>query len=399
MYNWHDNEKKLMDAIDIKSHIGLYHSVHQDACLCPFHDDHDPSLKISSKKQIAKCFVCGWSGNVVRFHMDQHQMNKVKAMQDLSNQYGITIDTFDQQKSNIDFSFANVYTETKGFLHYYLKHFKPAINYMLDRGITQDVINKFSIGICPKNNKLSEFLSSKFTSEEYLKTDLFYNDGKVKYGSRIMIPLQDFSNQHTIGFAGRLVKYIDNKFINDDSNDKYINPYDSYYVGGYKKESYIYGYYFAKSFNDIHIVEGYMDVLAMHSAGIENVVSIGGTAMTTKQFDLLSNKSLILAFDTDKSGVAAALKYTKTYHYYPFKYTIFKNKDANDSLKDGKIIMHTTNLFEYIKYVVEKDIFVADTFEKQHKLYYYLLDVADSLDDEFLRLSIRKYLLEYFKLN
>ena len=84
MYDWNLNEKRLMDSIDIKQHISTYESVQRDSCLCPFHDDHDPSLKISSKKQLAKCFVCGWSGNVVKFHADYHKTNKQKDSQSLN---------------------------------------------------------------------------------------------------------------------------------------------------------------------------------------------------------------------------------------------------------------------------------------------------------------------------
>lgn len=402
MYDWHTNEKKLMDAIDIKAHISTYESVNKDACICPFHDDHDPSLKISSKKQIAKCFSCGWSGNVVKFHTDYHKINKQKSMIDLAEMYGVDIDSFDVQQNTIDFQFAQPYTKANGYFHFYLKKYEPAMNYMIDRGISVDVIKLFEIGICPKNDLLEKYMRSQFTDpSDYLSSELFTYDKKPRFGSRITIPLKDYSNTHTIGFVGRLVKYDrdNNVFINDDNGSKYINPTDSKHIGGYHKDSYLYGYYHAKAYQDIYVVEGYMDVLAMHTAGNPNTVALGGTAMTPRQFNLLSNKNIKLALDTDRSGIAAALKYTKEYSYTNFRYVIFKHKDANDSLINGKIEMKELNLYDFIRYILLSKVFDVSDVEKRIKFYNYIIDIADSLHDEVMTLSIKKLLLEHFGLN
>jgi DNA primase len=401
MYDWNLNEKRLMDSIDIKQHISTYESVQRDSCLCPFHDDHDPSLKISSKKQLAKCFVCGWSGNVVKFHADYHKTNKQKAMVDLSESYGITIDSFNQT-SNIDFTFAEVYSKTTPFLHFYLNNFQPALNYMFSRGISKEVIDKFEVGICPKNNTLYKFLYDQYKDEsKFISTELFTYNKEPKYGSRIVLPIKDYSNTHTVGFVGRLVKYDTNKkyFSNDDTSNKYINPMESSHLGGYHKDQYLYGYYFAKNYQDIYVVEGYMDVLAMHTAGYENTVALGGTAMTSKQFSLISNKNIILALDSDKSGITAALKFTKEYAYKPFRYVIFRHKDANDSLIEGKILMKELNLHDFIKFILVSKVFDTDDLDKRIKFYNYIISIADALHDDVMMLSIKKLLLQHFGLN
>lgn len=416
-YNWDLNEKKLMDAIDIEGHIAKYINVNRHEATCPFHDDHDPSLKISSKKQVAKCFACGWSGNVVKFHMNYNGMNKQKAMEQLAEMYGVSIEPFTEGPT-IDYSWTKHYDEASKFFNFYLMHTEPAMNYLKDRGITDKTIEAYRIGICPKNKSLEAMLRDKYPDDNVLDSDLFYpKSGDPKYGSRIIFPLMNHYGTAVIGWAGRYVSpVIENKklvaFNSDIPNDsisKYLNTMDDHsHQGGYLKDYYLYGYHIAKDYTTVYVVEGYMDVVSMYQAGYQNTVAVGGTSLTPNQFNKISNKGIILSLDADDAGVKAALQITIKYWYKDFRYGVYPKgtKDANDALQkgNGEIPIRVLNLVDYIKYVCE-ELKILDGLSTDDRIKWYkaILMTAEAIDPSsdqgfLLKSMIKKYLLWYMGL-
>lgn len=281
-------------------------------CLCPFHDDHNPNMMVSEKKQIYKCFGgCSAGGNVFKFVEDYENVSFIESVKIVA------------QKSHQDFNFQikNKYNDSEKYTKEYeimdlsLKFFqnniasndgKKAKEYLEKRKINENIINNFKIGLSFSQNSLKKFLESK-----NIDLELAYNIGLVNkngieyfdvFNDRIMIPI---FNQN-----GKLCGYTGRCYLKDEEN-KYVNSKETVI---YKKSEILFNYYNAKNeinkLRELVIVEGNMDAIMLCTYGIKNVCALMGVNLSSYQIDFIKKQRLkvILMLDSDNAGSSATLK-------------------------------------------------------------------------------------------
>ena len=292
--------RKSVNIVDmISEYIPITKKGRNYFAVCPFHDDHNPSMSISPEKQIYTCFVCGAHGNVFNFIMDYENVTFYDALRMVADKVGIHLDNVPiKKKSNSVFDkMYEIFDISNKFYQNNLltKDGNNARVYLNNRGFTDEIINEFQIGLST-NSKLTKVLCNKgFDNNILLKSGISSGGDNGIYDTftnRIMFPLWDI-NGRVVGFSGRI--------YNKSDTSKYVNSKESEI---FKKGSLIYNYHRAKEEirkkKFVIIVEGFMDVIALYKAGIYNVVAMMGTAVTNEQAKLLKKLStnIILCFDS-----------------------------------------------------------------------------------------------------
>ena len=313
---------RIYAAANIVDIIGEYvtlkrKGVNYVAC-CPFHNEKTPSFVVSPSKGLYKCFGCGKGGNAVTFVMDQEATTYAEALKMVAKRYGIEVKeealTEEEVRRNDDREsmfalngwaaeyFANyLQRETEG-QSVGLAYFRQK------RGMTDATIKKFGLGFCPaKGDRMSkDALAAGYKKEFLLSTGLSLvsdRDGSLYDRDRVIFPVHNISGR-IVAFGGRTLR-------TDKQVAKYQNSPESEI---YSKKRELYGLYFAKKAiqqQDFAImVEGYTDVISMHQAGVENVVSSSGTSLTTEQIRLLNRftKNITVIYDGDSAGIHASLR-------------------------------------------------------------------------------------------
>ena len=316
---------KIMEATNIVDVVGEFVTLRKAGVnykgLCPFHDDKTPSFMVSPSKQICHCFACGEGGNAVNFLMKHEQITYPEALRWLARKYSIEIQEKEltpeerQQQSDRE-SMLIVNEWAKDYFCRILKEDPDGIaigrQYFRSRGIRDDIIEKFQLGYAlPRRDALATAAQRAGYQPEYLvKTGLCYvrgNEGAAapptlidRYAGRVIFPW--------LNVSGRVVA-----FGTKGVQQKYVNSPDSEI---YHKERELYGLYQAKKAiakeDRVFMVEGYTDVIAMHQAGVENVVANSGTALSVHQVKLLQRftQNITLLYDGDEAGIHAALRGT-----------------------------------------------------------------------------------------
>lgn len=327
--------------------------------ICPFHDDHNPSMSVSPEKQMYKCFVCGAAGNVFNFVKDYKNINFYEAVKEVANKVGISVD-IGTYKPKEDTKFKDQYDIYDLSNKFYQNNLntnlgKIARNYLTSRDINEDIIKRFQIGLSFNDNKLTSLLESKGYSKDLLVKSgiaVINNEGKVSdiYRNRIMFPLWD-TNGKVIGFSGRIYEGSD--------TSKYINTMET---DIFKKGSLLYNYEYARKSildkDEIIICEGFMDVIRLYTIGVENVVATMGTAITKEQLNLIRKltNNVILMFDGDKAGEKATLSFIELSKDIDFNLSIVRLEEDLDPddyiIKKGKdkMLEHLSkpiNAFDY----------------------------------------------------
>ena len=288
--------------------------------LCPFHDEKTPSFIVSPSKQLYKCFSCGQGGDAVGFIMQHEQMTYPEALKWIAKRYGIEVkekeETEEEKKesSEREAMFAanqwarDYFADT---LYNNVEGVAIGMAYFRARGFRDDIIKKFQLGFClPERNAMAQAALKRGYEEEYLvKTGLCVKteDGKLldRYHGRVIFPVHTISGR-VVAFGGRVLNTEKQKNVG-----KYVNSPDSLI---YNKSHELYGLYLAKHAITKHdrcfLVEGYTDVISMHQAGIENVVSSSGTSLTIGQIRLLRRftHNITLLYDGDAAGIKASLR-------------------------------------------------------------------------------------------
>lgn len=299
--------KKIREANDIVEVISEYLPLTKKGKnyfgVCPFHDDTNPSMSVSSDKQIYKCFSCGASGNVITFVMDYEHVDFREALSTLAKRAGISFSKgLVKNNSNKYDKYYKMYDLALKLYQNNIntKNGESAISYLENRNISKQLIKEFKIGLSLNDNGLSKILSSKgYSSEELDRFGLGTGTGDL-YLNRIMFPLFD-TNNRPVGFSGRVYK-------GETNTGKYINTKETPI---FKKGELLYNYYKAKEFTRLEkkliIVEGFMDAIRLYSIGIKNVVALMGTALTKNQISLIKRLStnIYLCLDGDKAGRSA----------------------------------------------------------------------------------------------
>ena len=333
---------EIRRSVDIVDVISDYIPVEQKGknyfSICPFHDDHNPSLSISPEKQIYTCFVCGAHGNVFNFIMDYDGVSFPETLKRLADRVGISLNISigrEKKQNNIEADLYSVYDIACKFYQNNLltKEGLDAIEYLKKRGFTDEIIKTFDVGLSSRMS-LSKLLKNKGYKDDILTMSGIssISDGVLydTFVNRIMFPLYDLEGK-VVAFSGRIYK------TKDDS--KYVNSKES---DIFKKSNLLYNYHRAKEYcrrkKSVIIVEGFMDVIALYMVGIYNVVASMGTAITKEHAKLLKKLStnVIMCFDGDNAGNKATLSCAKELNevgIYPKVVRLPDNMDPDEFIK------------------------------------------------------------------
>jgi DNA primase len=315
--------QEILSRIDILEIVGSFVKLKKRGTnylgLCPFHNEKTPSFTVSPSKEIFKCFGCGKSGNSIGFIMEHEKFGYVEALRWLAARYNITIEETErspeqklQQQQADSLYIINQFAQ-QFFSDYLMKNQEGrdiGLSYLQERGFSDAIIEKFQLGFNSesKDKFATAALQAQYNSDLLLKSGLVaQRDGGLadNYRGRIIFPVHGPSGK-ILGFGARIIKKNDRapKYINTPENEIYV------------KSKILYGSYFAKhaidKADECLLVEGYTDVIALHQAGIENVVASGGTALTPDQLRLIKKftRNLTIIYDGDAAGIKAALRGT-----------------------------------------------------------------------------------------
>ncbi len=312
---------RIYNAIRIEDVVGDYVSLRKRGAnmigLCPFHDEKTGSFTVSPAKGIYKCFGCGKAGNAVNFIMEIEQCSYADALRQLAKRYHIEIVEKEQtaeekaRESERESLFKTNEWAKEWFQNQMYETQEGqniGLSYFISRGLHEDTIRKFQLGYSPEKSLLYPAAKQAGYQEEFLeKTGLCGKSDKGGYydrfRDRVIFPIFTVSGK-VVAFAGRILK-------NKEHVGKYVNSPDS---AIYSKQNELYGLFQAKQAiaknGCCYLVEGQMDVLSMHQAGIQNVVCSGGTALTHNQVRLIHRftENVTLIYDGDAAGIHAAIR-------------------------------------------------------------------------------------------
>lgn len=300
----------LLTRIDIADIVGsrvkLRRSGGNLIGLCPFHTEKTPSFTVSQNKQFFHCFGCGAHGSAIGFIMQFEHLSFVEAVESLANQFGLAVPK--TMGDNNQTHYAELYKATEQATTFFERQLPRAtrcINYLKSRGFTGEICKKFRVGYAPNDweNLRPIYGNSPLTKQQLIDAGLLIaknNKTYARFRDRIMFPIRNLRGA-IIGFGGRTL-----------GNDlaKYLNTPETTI---FHKGEELYGLYEAKKSNNnnlkfIIVVEGYLDVIALAQFNITNVVATLGTAVSTKQIQLLlrNTSEIIFCFDGDRAGRTAA---------------------------------------------------------------------------------------------
>ncbi|WP_010258497.1 DNA primase [Treponema primitia] len=311
--------RELNDKLDAVSVIGDYVRLEKKGGrywgLCPFHNEKTPSFTVNPDMKAYHCFGCGKGDSVINFVMEMDKLSFPEAVETLAKRMGIEIvyensglpQKDDGKKARLD-ELAELYRRVAVSFHHFLLE-KPegaaAKQYIISRGISKEMLDRFRLGYAPANRTwLYKFLSNKGYSEGLLASSgLFsknYNQSAF-FSDRLIFPIADRQGR-TVAFGGRILSGEGPKYLNSGESEVY------------KKRETLFAIDLAipeiRKTKAAYIAEGYMDVIALHQAGITNAVAPLGTAFTDEQARLLKRwaERIYLLFDTDEAGQNAAVK-------------------------------------------------------------------------------------------
>ena len=327
--------RQQADIVDVMSrYITLEKQGKNYKAICPFHDDHDPSLSISTDKQIFKCFVCGTGGNVFTFVQKIENISFLEAVCKVAEliHYPLHMDKSQfQPKVDQNQPLYDCIQSYIRFLTFELEseNGESVKRYLSQRKINEDIIKRFEIGYAPESSRSVKYLKAKGFNEQILTdTGLIRTHNLNTYAvfdNRLMIPIHD-ENGNPVGFTARR--------LNEDKDvAKYINTSETKI---YHKGNLIFNYHRAKEFAKKNkrciLVEGAMDVIAFEKADIHESIACLGTACTKEQMALLKrlNVPLVVCYDGDKAGKAATYKFGKLAVDYGLNFSIVKNTTGKD---------------------------------------------------------------------
>ena len=288
------------------------------AC-CPFHEEKTPSFTVVPTKQIYHCFGCGESGGIIDFIMKYDHLAFVEAIETVAGESGISV-VYDQTAKPVDMRFKRynkLMEELSSFYQEQLKTSaakKKVVDYAKNRGVSGSIAKRFELGFAPPGwtNLFDAYKDSEESIQDLLamgmivskkdKKDDYYD----RFRDRLMFPIHNTKGS-VIGFGGRVLSSKD--------NPKYLNSPETPL---FSKSKELYGLYhcrkYSRKIDAIIVVEGYMDVIALHQQGITNVVATLGTATTSSHLQVLSRtaETIVFCFDGDKAGRDAAWKALQT---------------------------------------------------------------------------------------
>jgi len=372
--------------------------------VCPFHDDHTPSMSVSKEKQIYTCFSCGATGNVFKFLQDYENINFVEAVKKCADVAGIPLQVNNYTNTRYE-KYKELYDVYEISQKFYQNNMnsaasKNAKEYLYSRELKDDIIKEFEIGLSLNdNNLLTKLLQSKKIDDKHLLQSGLVAESENRvdlydiFRNRILFPIHDVSGK-LIGYNGRS--------YNGDQTNKYVNTKET---AIFKKRDILYNYHRAKESarikKEIIIMEGPMDVIRASSVNIKNVVASMGTAISSNQAMLIRKLStnVILCFDGDEAGLKvtnAAVDELVKLGISPKVARLEAGSDPDDYIsKFGvdafrKLLDNAMNLMEYKEFILKKNINLSNPEEAANYVNSMIKEL-NNINDEVLReITIKK---------
>lgn len=312
--NFKEQVRSTADIVEvISSYVALKKRGQNYWGCCPFHGEKTPSFSVNPSKNMFYCFGCHEGGDIFKFIMKSENCGFVDALKLLAKKYGIPVP--ERQKTAAEIQreqrTAKIYETNAMAARFFqacllrTEHGRDALAYLKGRGITEEIINSFSIGYALNNyTALTSSLGKRgFSPQLLIKAGLALSGKGVydKFRNRVMIPIKD-PRGRIVGFGGRVL---------DDSTPKYLNTGETEW---FNKRHLLFGFDIA--LNEIRkqkqaiVVEGYMDAISLHAAGITNVVASMGTAFAAEQAKLLKRaaEEVVFCYDSDAAGRRASVR-------------------------------------------------------------------------------------------
>lgn len=404
---------KIMDVVRIEDIVSEFVSLKRRGAnllgCCPFHNEKTPSFTVSPVKGIFKCFGCGEAGNSVHFLMKHEHFSYPEALKYIAKKYNIDIEEEPLSPQELEKQ-----TEREALFNvsdFAQKYFADTLfnndmgkaiglSYFYERGLTDNIIQRFGLGYCVDewDNFTKHATANGYSRNVLEKTGLtiYKDDGKSydRFRGRVMFPVYSVSGK-VLGFSGRILS-------SEKQAAKYVNSPESEI---YNKSRTLYGIYQAKgaiSKSDLcYLVEGNIDVITLHQAGVENTVASSGTSLTTEQIRLIHRytKNITVLYDGDPAGIKAALRavnmlleegmnvrvvlfpdgedpdsYTRKYgseaiqnyvttqatNFIVFKTKILLEDTKGDPIKKAELIKDIVETIALVPEIIERNIYVKE---------------------------------------
>lgn len=309
-----DEVVERADIVDVLGkHLKLKRSGQNYFACCPFHNEKSASFSISPLKQMYHCFGCGESGNSISFVMKYLGLDFISAVKSLADQYGVHIPEANQEKFSKEqiqqhkqhkLDINQTMISAMSFYRKTLAGSSYALHYLQHRGLTTAIINQFDLGFA-----LNNFQNLAANFNDYAKNKLLLDGGLVienengkrydRFRERIMFPIKNVKGE-IIGFGGRIIGQGEPKYLNSPETELFNKSKELYGLFEAKKS--------IRDLNQVIVVEGYMDVIALHQYGVTNVVATMGTAVTEEHIKILFRlcDNICYSFDGDSAGKKAA---------------------------------------------------------------------------------------------
>jgi DNA primase len=338
MNNIEEIKSRLSILEIVSSYIKVEKSGSQYKARCPFHNERTPSFYVSPTRNSFHCFGCGEGGDIFKFVGKIENMDFKESLHVLAERAGVKL-TFKGKEE--DSTLVSILSDANLFFIKSLSESPTAIKYLHDRGLSDDLIKEFSIGYAVNDwRKLFTHLMMRGHKESdivdsglVIKTeDNKYYD---RFRGRVMFPIRNISGA-VIGYTGRILPEYD-----DGKSGKYVNTPETKL---YHKSNVLYNYDKARKSmsenREVVLVEGQMDVIMSHAAGIKNVVAVSGTALTDEHVKMIGRlaDTVVLALDTDAAGKKAAEKSAIMCAYGDISVMTveLREKDVADTVKEDK---------------------------------------------------------------
>ena len=391
--------RNSVDIIDVvTSYIPLTARGKNYFGVCPFHDDHSPSMSVSKEKQIYTCFSCGATGNVIKFIQDYENISFIDAVKKCADIAGIALDVDVRKDTKYD-KFNELYDIYDISYKFYQNNMNSSVaseakNYLQSRMLSEKEIKHFGIGLSlNESSLLTKLLKSKGMTDKLLLQSGLVGESENGidlydlYRNRIMFPIHD-ANGRLVGYNGRA--------YHGETSNKYVNSKET---AIFKKRDILYNYHRAKDAarqkKEIIIMEGPMDVIRAYTIGIENVVASLGTAFGASQAMLIRKLSsnVILCFDGDDAGLKAtksAIEELIKIGIEPKIVRLGNGRDPDDYIKENgkeafeKALKNAMNIMEFKEYVLKNEI---DTTSAEGLANYTnaMINEIKTINDEVLR--------------
>ncbi|MBO0996547.1 DNA primase [Bacillus sp. SD075] len=341
---------QIREAVDIVDLIGEYVQLKKQGRnyfgLCPFHGENSPSFSVSTEKQIFHCFGCGAGGNIFTFLMDIEGYSFVESAKVLAEKGNVPLDVQinkDSKRSNMPAGsqqMVEAHDLLRKFYHHLLVNTnegQDALEYLLKRGFTEEMIEKFQIGYSLDSwDFVSKFLLKRGFPAEYMEQAglIIYREKDESYfdrfRNRVMFPIMDHQG-NTIAFSGRAM---------GDDEPKYLNSPETPI---FNKSKTLYNFHHARPHirkkEQVVIFEGFADCISAVGAGVENAVATMGTALTDQHIQLLKRNTdqILICYDSDSAGLNAANRAVNMLQEHEFSVKVAlmpDNLDPDDYIKE-----------------------------------------------------------------